>query len=63
MRDLNMLKCAKMRDLNGLKYPRMSDLKGLRYAKLLTYLQIPFCPLTVYGITVPTTCHKNASVL
>ena len=47
MRDLNMLKCARMRDLNGLKYPRMSDLKGLRYAKLLTYLQISKCPLTV----------------
>ena len=41
----------------------MRDLNALRSAKLLTYLQIPFCPLTVYGITVPTTCHKNASVL
>ena len=47
MRDLNALKCARMRDLNGLKYLRMSDLKGLRYAKLLTYLQIWKCPLTV----------------
>ena len=47
MRDLIMLKCARMRDLNGFKYPRMSDLKGLRYAKLLTYLKIWKCPLTV----------------
>ena len=31
---------------------KMTDLNGLRYAKLLTYLQIPFCPLTVYGYLV-----------
>ena len=37
MKDLNVLKCARMRDFDT-----------LRYAKLLTYLQIPVCPLTVY---------------
>ena len=47
MRDLNALKCARVRDLNTLKCARMRDLNALRYAKLLTYLQIPFCPLTV----------------
>ena len=46
MRDLNALKCARVRDLNTLKCARMRDLNALRYAKLLTYLQIPFFPLT-----------------
>ena len=37
-----------LRDLKALKYARMRDLNVLRYAKLLTYLQIPFRPPTVY---------------
>ena len=36
-----------MKDFNPLKYARMRDFHGLKYTKLLTYLQIPKCPLTV----------------